>query len=239
MALVAAAFFTSALTATFGLGGGLALLALMSAALPAAAVIPIHGVAQLGSNASRLYLQRKHAAWPVVFWFSAGAVLGALLGGRLAVETPPWLLRAGIAAFILMTVWGPRPKEFSPGVKSFFLTGAASSFLTMFFGATAPFTAAILSTTKLGRLAIVATQAACMVVQHGLKIVVFGIFGFAYGEWAWFILAIVLAGFAGSVAGTQTLRVLSEARFSQGFKFILTAIAIYLFVAAAADFRTD
>ncbi|MEZ5980679.1 MAG: hypothetical protein R3C54_00005, partial [Parvularculaceae bacterium] len=44
--VVFTSFFTSALTASFGLGGGLALLAVMSALLPPIAVIPVHGVAQ-------------------------------------------------------------------------------------------------------------------------------------------------------------------------------------------------
>lgn len=235
---IVAAFFTSALTAAFGLGGGLALLAVMSTVFPAPAVIPVHGVAQIGSNASRLYLQRHDAVWPIVLWFAAGGVIGAGLGGRLAVEMPVWALRAGVGAFILFTVWGPRPKSFSPGVKTFFLTGAVGSFLTMFFGATGPIAAAMLSATGLGRLNIVATHAACMVVQHGLKILVFGILGFAYGEWAVLIAAILLAGFIGAVVGTHYLRAMPEETFKRGFKYILSAVAVYLLFAEAAEFRT-
>lgn len=236
---VAAAFFTSALTAAFGLGGGLALLAVMSTVFPAPAVIPVHGVAQLGSNASRFILQRRDAVWPIVLWFAAGGVIGAAIGGRLVVEMPVWALRAGVGVFILYTVWGPRPKSFSPGVKTFFFTGAIGSFLTMFFGATGPIAATMLSATKLGRLNIVATHAACMVAQHGLKIIAFGVLGFAYGEWAALIALIVAAGFAGAVVGTHTLRAMPEKTFKQGFKYILSAIAIYLLFAAAMDFRKD
>lgn len=236
---VVAAFFTSALTAAFGLGGGLALLAVMSAVFPAPAVIPVHGVAQLGANASRFYLQRRDAVWPIVLWFAAGGVIGAALGGRLAVEMPVWALRGGVAVFILYTVWGPRPKSFSPGVKTFFFTGAVGSFLTMFFGATGPIAATMLSATKLGRLNIVATHAACMVAQHGLKIVAFGLLGFAYGEWAALIALILIAGFLGAVAGTRYLRAMPDTTFRRGFKFILSAVALYLMIAAAMDFRKD
>ncbi len=56
--MVAAAFFTSALTATFGLGVGLALLAVMTAAMPAAAV-------------TRCMALRKSAPTPRAFIFSA------------------------------------------------------------------------------------------------------------------------------------------------------------------------
>ena len=83
-AVIFASFFTSALTASFGLGGGLALLAVMSATLPAAAVIPVHGVAQLGANFSRFTLQQRHVLWPIILWFALGSALGAFVGGLIA-----------------------------------------------------------------------------------------------------------------------------------------------------------
>ena len=238
-AVIFASFLTAALTAAFGLGGGLALLAVMSAIFPAPAVVPIHGVAQLGSNAGRFYLQRKDVVWPIVVWFTVGGVIGAAIGGRLAVELPIWALRAGVGAFILLTVWGPRLKSFSPGVKTFFATGAIGAFLTMFFGATGPIATTMLSAAKLERLNIVATHAACMTAQHGLKIVTFGLLGFAYGQWAIFVSAILVSGFAGTALGTRILRRMPEKTFAQGFKYILTAIALYLLAVAGLDLRTN
>ena len=236
LSVIFASFFTAALTAAFGLGGGLALLALMSALLPPLAVIPVHGVAQMGANASRLFLQRKDVVWSIVLWFAGGSVIGAALGGRIAVELPVWALRGGVALFILFTVWGPRPQSLRPGPRTFFATGAVGSFLSMFFGATGPIAATMLSTTKLGRLNIVATHAACMTAQHGLKSLAFGALGFAFAEWTFVIMGILLAGFAGAAAGTRFLRNMGEGDFSRGFKFVLTAIAIYLLTVAVLDF---
>ena len=233
---VATAFLSAALTAAFGLGGGLALLAVMSAVFPASAVIPVHGVAQLGSNTGRFFLQLKDTVWPIVLWFSVGSVIGAMLGGRLAIEMPVWVLRGGVAFFILFTVWGPKPAGFSPGAVSFFSTGVVGSFLTMFFGATGPIAATMLSATKLDRLHTVATHAACMVFQHGMKILVFGVLGFAYAAWAWLIGAILIFGFAGTYLGTRFLRRMPEATFKRGFKIVLTAISLYLLIAAIAGY---
>ena len=233
---VATAFLSAALTAAFGLGGGLALLAVMSAVFPASAVIPVHGVAQLGSNTGRFFLQLKDTVWPIVLWFSVGSVIGAMLGGRLAIEMPVWVLRGGVAFFILFTVWGPKPAGFSPGAVSFFSTGVVGSFLTMFFGATGPIAATMLSATKLDRLHTVATHAACMVFQHGMKILVFGFLGFAYADWAWLIGAILIFGFAGTYLGTRFLRRMPEATFKRGFKIVLTAISLYLLIAAIAGY---
>ena len=238
-AAIFASFFTAALTAAFGLGGGLALLAVMSAVFPPAAVIPIHGVAQMGSNAGRFFLQRKDVVWSIVVWFGAGGLLGAAFGGRLAVEAPVWLLRGGVGVFILYTVWGPRLKSFAPGATTYFTTGAVAGFLTMFFGATGPIAATMLSATKLDRLSIVATHAAAMVTQHLFKVIAFGFLGFAFGEWVFVIIALVASGFAGTAAGTRYLRQMPEATFRRGLKYILTAIAIYLLAAALFEFRKD
>jgi uncharacterized membrane protein YfcA len=229
--LIAASFFTSALTASFGIGGGLALLALMSSVLPAAAVIPVHGLAQLGSNFSRFVLQRRDVVWPIILWFAAGSLIGASLGGRIYVALPEWLLKGAIGLFVLFMVWGPKPKAFAPTPKSYFATGAFGAFLSMFFGATGPITAAMLSVSKLGKLQTVATHAAAMVFQHAIKIAVFGLLGFAYAEWAALIAAIVAAGFLGSWAGTRMLRSMPEERFRTGFRWVLTAFGAYLVAA--------
>jgi uncharacterized membrane protein YfcA len=238
--VVLASFFTSALTASFGIGGGLALLAVMSLLFPPAAVIPVHGVAQLGSNMSRFLLQRRDIVWPIVMWFALGGLAGTAAGARLYVELPEELLRAGVGAFVLYTVWGPKPKGFAPGPASFALTGAAGSFLTMFFGATGPIAASMLSATPLGRLNIVATHAACMVAQHALKTIAFGVIGFAFAQWALLMLAIVVAGFLGAWAGTHILRSMPEARFRAGFRLVLTLFGAYLLaIGVLGAFRTD
>jgi uncharacterized membrane protein YfcA len=227
-AVVLASFFTAALTASFGLGGGLALLAIMSATLPAAAVIPVHGVAQFGSNFSRAALQRSHVVWPIILWFALGSALGSLIGGKIYVALPEGALKAAVGAFVLITVWGPKPKAFSPGPRTFFATGAVGAFLSMFFGATGPIAATMLSVARLDKLQTVATHAAAMVFQHGLKTLAFGVFGFAYGKWALFIAAILIAGYLGAWAGTRLLKAMPEEKFRRGFRFILTAFGIYL-----------
>lgn len=234
--VIFASFFTSALTASFGLGGGLALLAVMSATLPAASVIPVHGVAQLGSNFSRFTLQRKYVVWRIILWFALGCVLGSLIGGRIYVALPEGLLKGAVGAFVLFTVWGPKPKAFAPGPGSFFATGAIGAFLSMFFGATGPIAATMLSVAKLEKLQTVATHAAAMVFQHGLKTLTFGFLGFDYAKWVLFILAILIAGYLGAWTGTRVLKSMPEEDFRKGFKLTLTFFGLYLIAAGAYGF---
>ena len=51
--LVIVSGLTSFFTASFGAGGGVMLLGVMAQVLPPQLIIPLHGVAQLGSNAGR------------------------------------------------------------------------------------------------------------------------------------------------------------------------------------------
>jgi hypothetical protein len=54
-----ASAFTSLITASLGLGGGVLLLALLGQILPPTALITIHGVGQFFSNIGRAY----HGLW--------------------------------------------------------------------------------------------------------------------------------------------------------------------------------
>ena len=103
----------------------------------------------------------------------AGTVIGAAIGGQIIFALPKYALKAIIGVFVLYAVWGPKMKAMEPTKLRFATMGALASFATMFAGATgliAPFIKA--STTD--RMMTVATHAAFMSWQHGVKIL--GIF---------------------------------------------------------------
>lgn len=51
--LLGTSFLASLITVAFGIGGGALLLAVMAVTMPPAALIPVHGVVQVGSNLGR------------------------------------------------------------------------------------------------------------------------------------------------------------------------------------------
>ena len=108
--LLATSFFTSLMTVTLGIGGGALLLAVLAVFLPPAALIPVHGVVQLGSNVGRAVLFIRHICWSVVPGFTLGAVIGVTVGGRIAVDLPPALVQAGVGLFIVFTVLARPPR---------------------------------------------------------------------------------------------------------------------------------
>lgn len=230
--LILTAFFTAALTAAFGIGGGVALLAIMASMVPVAVLIPVHGVVQLGANSGRALVQIRRVVWPLLSVFSLGALAGALIGGQLVVALPEALLKSFVGAFVLFVVWGPKPKGKVGGPWGLGVGGLFATILTMFVGATGPFVAALLAARLDDRRHYGATHAAAMVVQHGLKVVTFGFLGFSFGAWIPVMVAMVAAGFLGTLLGTKLLYALPEASFRLVFKWLLTALAIQLIVSA-------
>lgn len=225
LALVALSFLTSWLTAAFGIGGGTVMLAALASLIPPAALIPVHGLVQLGSNVGRAAVLAGHADRGVLLPFLVGALAGVAAGGAVVVELPPAVVRIGVGAFVLWSLVA-RPPAFMR--RSALIAGAASSFLTMFFGATGPFVAAYVKTLGLDRVAHVATHAAMMTVQHGLKTLAFGFLGFAFGEWLGLVLAMIATGFLGTLAGRHTLMRIDERRFRLGLNLLLTVLALRL-----------
>lgn len=238
LGLVAVSFIASMLTASAGLGGGTIMLAAIASTASPAAVIPVHGVIQLGSNVGRAVLLAPHVARPVLVYFAAGAVLGALLGGQLYVNLPGHVLKLIIALFILYTVWGPKFRKLRISNWAYSLAGVGTTFITMFVGGTGPFVAAFISPDRFGKEQTVATHAACMTLQHGFKVLVFGALGFTFGPWLGLMMAMVAAGFLGTVAGRAVLLRLPERAFKIVFKTVLTLLALRLLWSALQVFMS-
>lgn len=225
--VIVVSFFTSGISAAIGIGGGVAMLAVLSFGLPATSLIPIHGVIQLGSNTGRTFIQRAHINWKPVLQFSIGALFGGIAGGLLVQDLPDFWLKLTIGLFILFSVWGPKP-NYPNHSAIFVITGTLSTLLTMFVGATGPFVAAVFKTRNLDRLETVASHTACMTLQHGIKIGIFIGLGFDFVPFIPLLLAMIGAGFLGTMVGTKLLHAFSEIRFRQMFNLVLTGMALLI-----------
>jgi len=225
VALMAVSFAGSFITIAFGIGGGVLVLATMASLMPPAALIPVHGVVQLGSNAGRAAATFRHIHWPALGWFGVGSLLGAVVGAPLVVNIPGAFVQIGVGLFVIWSV-ALRPPVWMRRWPV--ITGAASTFLTMFFGATGPFVSTYTRSLSLGRHGYAGTQASLMVMQHLLKTLAFGLLGFAFADWAGFAVLMILAGLAGTFAGRLVLDQLNDARFQQILNLLLVLIALRL-----------
>jgi uncharacterized membrane protein YfcA len=226
--LIFSSFFTSALTAALGLGGGVAMLAIMGTGLPVASLLPVHGIVQLGSNFGRSVIQRNFVNWSLVGWFLIGSTVGVALGGPVAVMIPDLAAKLALALFILWSVHGRKPKADRVSRRYFIAGGAITSVGTMIVGATGPLVAALLAARGLTKQPLIATHATCMVVQHGLKILAFGLLGFAYASWAVLLAAMIVSGVMGTWVGTRLLDNIPDGTFRLSFKIVMTLLSLQI-----------
>ncbi len=226
LVFIIASFFTSALTASFGIGGGVALMALLGTALTVASLIPVHGLVQLGSNSGRAWHQRAYVIWPKLLPFMIGAVFGAVIGTTMVIQLPDRPMKVGLGIFVLLVTWLKLPAFGSMGKNWIAASGALVAFLSMIFGATGPVLASFFEKAFPDRKEMVATVAVGNVVVHGLKVAAFAFAGFAFAPWLPLIAAMIASGYLGTVLGTNLLHRIPEARFRLGFKIVLSALAL-------------
>jgi uncharacterized membrane protein YfcA len=115
------------------------------------------------------------------------------------------------------------------------MAAAVTTVISVFVGASGPLVAAFTQQMSKDRFERVATFSACMTVQHAIKLLVFGWLGFAFSDWLALIVAMVLTGVAGTWIGLNLLSKISNCRFDQTFKWVLTLLAIKLLYSALSD----
>ena len=232
--LVVAALITSTISGFLGMAGGVTLLGLMTAIMPAKLVIPIHGVVQLASNLTRTYAFHKHVRWSIFGVFVLPAALGVMIATQLWSEDKLVWFRAWIGLFILFfLVW----RRYQPQLRnlplySYAILGLATGVLGIFVGATGPFLAPFFLRDDFDKEAVIATKAVCQMWIHLLKIPAFLSLAFDYSPHVPLLVALVVSVIAGTYAGKHLLTKISRERFLLVFQVVLAVLAIYLIVSS-------
>ena len=224
--LVAFALATSTLTAVTGVGGGMLLIAVMPGLLPAAAIVPVHATVQLFSNSSRALFGWRHLRWRYIGAFIAGSVIGGSLAAGLTREIDLEYTPLLIAAYILYSLWCPKPKLKIPPRGEFVTIGALQTGLSTIVGATGPLGQTALLRRGLQRDELVVTAALMMTFTHLVKIAIFTLLGFAFVAYWKIIFGMSLAVVAGAWIGTRIRRRIPEAWFRTGLRYLLTLLAL-------------
>ncbi|XOV81194.1 MAG: TSUP family transporter [Aestuariibacter sp.] len=169
--LLFSSFLGSLMTAALGVGGGAFLITVMAEILPPLALIPVHGLVQLGSNGSRAVLTRKHTQWQKVVWFLGGAIVASVVSVMFLQHFDTDWIPLVIAFFILWLCWGPIPEIGLGTTRSgLFSGGAVTTLASMLVGASGPLVSAWLGAKNAERWTYTANFATCMTLQHGLKL---------------------------------------------------------------------
>lgn len=227
--------FTSLLTATLGIGGGVLLIAALAQLVPVTALIPVHGLVQFGSNFNRAFMTRQHIDWFWVSRFAVGAVAGALLASMIVVQLPLVVIQLCVGLFILWMIWGPKPQSQQMSAARIMVSGAITTLVSMFVGATGPLVGSLIHRRDGDKMTKVATMGAALSVQHVLKGFVFTFVGFSFIEWLPFILAMITSGALGTYIGLHFLRKVSSERFNVLFRAVITLLALRLIYQAILE----
>lgn len=221
-----AAFFTSALTAAMGVGGGVVLLALMAQVVPPGLLIPLHGAAQLMSNTNRVIVQRKHINWEYIRPFGVGSVIGGALLTPLILHVPGGAGQVALGAFIILATW--RAQWLRLGSWPSYLSGGLTTGLSLVLGATGPLVMSILPRSKWERQVVVGTHGMAMAIQHGIKLIAFSALDFSLVEYWPMLVGIGLATLLGNLYGAKLLGRLPEDKFRKWLDWLLTLLALRL-----------
>jgi uncharacterized membrane protein YfcA len=228
LGLIGLAGFTSMLTSALGLGGGMLLLATMAAVLPISALIPVHGLVQFGSNASRSLMTIRYLDKAMVVYFAIGGVIGAILASYIVVQLPLDWIQLAIGVFLLLIIWGGKPKAREMGKVGRVVAGILTTVLSMFVGASGPMVASVVYRNGYDKLTYTATFATCMTFQHCLKAIVFSFVGFAFWQWLPLIVAMIVSSVIGNWLGLKALTKVPAKSFQWGFKVILSLLSLRL-----------
>lgn len=228
LGLILLAGFTSFITGAMGLGGGMLLLAVMASVLPISALIPVHGLVQLGSNASRALMTFKYLDIAMFKYFTVGSILGAIAASFVVVQLSLAIIQLAIALFLLLMLWGLKPSQREMSRPGRLIAGALTTFLSMFVGASGPIVASVVYRNGYDKMALVSTFASCMTFQHSLKAIVFTMVGFSFWQWLPLVVAMIISGAIGTWLGLKLLNQIPVDKFKLAFKVILSLLAVRL-----------
>ena len=228
--LCAMAFLSSVWTSVIGVGGGPLLISVMPGIVPAAAIIPVHGLVSLVGNLSRISFSVRDVVRSIFWPFLAGALIGALVGTQIVIQFPADLLPLSIGIFILVTTWLPTPTfqaiTARGTVLKYWFLGAVQTFLSLFVGAVGPLASPFLIRDNLSRDEFVVTNASFAATFHTLKALVFAFAGFSVTAFAVEIGCMIVAVILGSYVGMKLRGTVSEAVFKRLLKILLTILSL-------------
>jgi len=232
--LIPVALVTSTISGAIGMGGGIALLAVMASILKPETIIPIHGVVQLVSNSSRALILLRRVRWSIFFLYLPAQLVGIGIAISIYQGSPMTWLKPAIGAFVLAyLIWDRfKPKRLQLPIVFFVPAGLIGGLLTIFVGATGPYLAAFFLRDDIDREQIVATKAVIQMVGHLAKIPAFLSIGFSYGQHMELILPLLVCAVLGTWIGTRLLKRMDQRLFGIGFRTALAILGLRLVVDA-------
>lgn len=223
---------TAFISGIFGMAGGIILIGVLTATLPVATAMILHGMIQLVSNGWRAWLIRDHISWPIIGRYLIGGIpaIAVLAFIMWRPEKHAVFFMLGVLAFI---PWIPKrwfaldaAKPFQAEALGFIAQG-----LNTLAGVVGPVLDIFFVTTEMTRKEIVATKGATQVIAHLTKIMFWSLPVFLMADMSvlppwWVVLLAIPISMVGTWLGGLVLDRMSDVNFKNYTKYVLTVIGV-------------
>lgn len=220
------ALITSTIAGVVGFGGGMLLIAIMPVFLPASIIIPVHGLTQLASNASRMVFSLSYVRWEFLPRFLVGSVLGMVLIGYVLFNVPMDYVPAAIGLYLLLNLWSKPFSRFISRFENYYLIGFLQTGLGLVVGATGPLSLSVLTKQLNSKDEIIATSSLFMSISHLAKIPVYGALAFNMLDEIGLLTFMIVGSVLGSFIGTKLRLKANNQQLITIIKGLLTLLAV-------------
>lgn len=226
-------FGASIVSAVFGFGTALIILAVGSHIVPVKEAIVLGTVLFATSTVFKTVLFGKHIDWKVAGTMAIASLPFAYLGASLLFEVPAEILRRLLGAMILLyialTVFKLIPR-FRIGTTGLIAGSAAYGFVSGLLGSGNLIKAIIFREMNITKQAFVGAMAATSVLSNAAKLSAYTASGLLNTSQTPSIIGLVLGAIAAVLIGRKILNVVSVAHFEKGLQVVLAVSAIALLI---------
>ena len=227
VSIILTSFVSSLISSIIGFGGGMLLLGILALNFSGSVIIPLHAVIQLGSNFNRLIFFKFRIKWSVVIPFSLGCLIGVPLGGIFSLSINENLIKVLIALFILLNTFSKIP---TLNQNRLFLIGTISSFLSTIIGVTGSLISSVIQSYKLEKSEYISSCAFLLLTQHFFKCILFGLMGFAFKDYFFLVILVIISGIFGTFIGKFLIFRIPDSYLLLVIKVILIVISLNLLI---------
>ena len=224
-------FFASIISAVFGFGTALVVLALGSHVLPIKETIALATVLFAATTISKSVLFTKHIDWKVVAIMSLASLPFAYLGATLLVHVPAQLLKRLVGIMVLtyvaMTYFKLFPK-IRIATAGLIFGSAAYGFLSGLLGSGNLIKAILFKEMNITKEAFVGAMAATSVLANLAKLTAYTKAGLITMNLLWPITGLIIAGASASLLGRSILKGISVNQFERCVQAVLVISALGL-----------
>lgn len=229
--LTISVFFCSILSGMMGMAGGVLFLGILASFVETAYIVPIYATVMIVSSGSRTVLFYKNINWGIVFRYTLGLLPGAFLGIFIFQLLPKDIIKLAMGIFIMVMIFLPVSRKQSRFDMWIFLpVGLAAGFFGIFFGASGPLTSPFYFRQGIIKEAMIGTKSICSLLEHTLKIFLFGLIGINVLDFGSTLFFLVIAVVPGIYIGKMLLNKISDRNFLIAFKVLLFFLAARIII---------